>query len=90
MIQMRIAICDDNREILLFLKPALNTLFGQYTTDFEIFCFISGKALLEAHKRNNFDVIFLDIDMPNVTGFDVAKTIREEFSKCYIIFITSH
>lgn len=87
---MRIAVCDDNREILLFLKPTLNTLFRQYTTDFEIFCFISGKALLEAHKRNNFDVIFLDIDMPNLTGFDVAKTIREEFSKCYIIFITSH
>lgn len=87
---MRIAICDDNREMLLFLKPTLNTLFGQYTAEFEIFCFISGKALLEAHNRNNFDVIFLDIDMPNLTGFDVAKAIREEFSKCYIIFITSH
>lgn len=87
---MRIAVCDDSREILLFLKPTLTTLFGQYTADFEIFCFISGRALLEAHNRKNFDVIFLDIDMPNLTGFDVAKSIRAEFSKCYIIFITSH
>ena len=70
---MRIAVCDDSREILLFLKPTLTTLFGQYTADFEIFCFISGRALLEAHNRKNFDVIFLDIDMPNLTGFDVAK-----------------
>lgn len=87
---MRIAVCDDNREILLILKPMLNTLFGQYMTDFEIICFISGKALLEAHNRKNFDVVFLDIDMPDVTGFDVAKAIRDEFSKCYIVFITSH
>lgn len=87
---MRIAVCDDNREMLMILKSTLNTLFGQYTADFQIVCFISGKALLEAHNKNNFDIVFLDIDMPDVTGFDVAKAIRDEFSKCYIIFITSH
>lgn len=88
--KMRIAICDDNKEILMYLKSNLNTVFKQYITDFELLCFISGKSLLEAHNKKNLDVIFLDIDMPNFTGFDVAKAIRKEFSKCYIIFITSH
>ncbi len=87
---MRIAICDDNKEILIFLKSTLYNLFKQYLVDFEVFGFYSGNELLESYRENKFDVIFLDIDMPKVTGFDVAKTIREEFSKCYIIFISSH
>ena len=40
------------------------------------------------YKRQ--DVIFLDIDMPKLTGFDVAKKLRDTFSSCFIIFVTSH
>lgn len=87
---MRIAVCDDNREVLIFLKSSLHNIFKKYITNFEILCFISGRALLEAHRKNEFDVIFLDIDMPRFTGFDVAKAIRAEFLKCYIVFISSH
>lgn len=87
---MRIAICDDNKEMVIFLKSTLYRLFKQYLTNFEIFVFDSGRKLLDSYRENKFDVIFLDIDMPKVTGFDVAKAIREDFSKCYIVFISSH
>lgn len=87
---MRIAICDDCKEMMIFLKSTLYNLFKQYLDDFDIFDFYSGSELLDSYKENKFDIIFLDIDMPKVTGFDVAKAIREDFSKCYIIFISSH
>lgn len=28
--------------------------------------------------------------MPNITGFDVARELREQSSRCFIIFITNH
>lgn len=87
---MRIAICDDDAEMTELLKSTLNELFEQYLSDFEITAFASGGDLLNSYKENKFDVIFLDIDMPEITGFDVAKAIRDGFSKCCIIFISSH
>lgn len=87
---MRIAVCDDNREILVYLKEALYNLFIKYTTDFKITCFRTGSSFLEAYKKDGFDIVFLDIDMPIITGFNIAKTIRDALSKCFIVFITSH
>ena len=87
---MRVAICDDNENMIIFLKSALYGLFKQYLTDFEIISFNSGASLIDAYRENRFDVIFLDIDMPRFTGFDVAKAIRDDLSKCCIVFISSH
>ena len=41
------------------------------------------------HKKIPFDVVFLDIVMPDMNGFEVAKQIRSINSKTYIIFITT-
>ena len=87
---MRIAVCDDNTVMLSKLKEAIYSAFVLYTQEFEIHAYSSGTLLLNAHKQEAFQIIFLDIDMPKVSGFDVAKTLRDDFSNCYIIFITSH
>lgn len=71
---MKIAICDDNEDLLKNMHFILQNIFKQYTSYFEIFSFSSGNLLLKSHKESNFDVIFLDIDMPEINGFDVAKT----------------
>ncbi len=87
---IRIGICDDNKVMLLNLKSVISKTFAEYTSDFEVSAFDSGTLLIGEHKREPFHIIFLDIDMPQVTGFDVAKTLRDEFSNCFIIFVTSH
>lgn len=46
------------------------------------------KALIEM-KREKPDLVLLDIVMPNVTGYQVAKTIREEDASIPILFISS-
>ena len=45
------------------------------------------EALNKAYEKN-YDVIILDVKLPKINGFEVAKKIRE-FSKVPIIFITS-
>ncbi|MCH5348998.1 MAG: response regulator transcription factor [Oscillospiraceae bacterium] len=87
---IRIGICDDNSVMLNNLKNVISSVFAAYTSDFETATFDSGAMLINSHKQKPFHVIFLDIDMPEITGFDVAKTLRDEFSNCFIIFVSSH
>lgn len=87
---MRIAICDNQPMILQELKRIIENCFAQYDQDHEITALSSGKLLLNSHLLEPFDVVFLDIDMPYVTGFDVARKLRDVGTYCYIIFVTSH
>ena len=87
---IRIAICDDNKSTLVQLEKYIDNGFRQYTTDISISSFDNGQLLLTANNREKFDVLFLDIDMPKITGFDIAKSLRKSFSNCFLIFISSH
>ena len=87
---IKIGICDDNAVLLKNLSKIVENSFFSYTSDYEVFPYTSGSLLLNEHNRESFDIIFLDIDMPKVTGFDVAKMLRDEFSDCFIIFVTGH
>ena len=87
---IRIGICDDNSIMLHNLDNIISKAFDAHTSDFEIMTFGSGALLVNSHQQDPFHIIFLDIDMTKMTGFDVAKTLRDEFSNCFIIFVTSH
>lgn len=87
---IRIGICDDNSIMLHNLDNIISKAFDAHTSDFEIMTFGSGALLVNSHQQDPFHIIFLDIDMPKMPGFDVAKTLRDEFSNCFIIFVTSH
>lgn len=87
---IRIAICDDNDVTLNKLGSIVSDSFIKYTDDFKLNCLSSGALLMDKHMDEPFDIIFLDIDMPEMTGFDVARSLRDNFSLCFIIFVTSH
>lgn len=87
---IRIGVCDDNAVILQNICNIIEDAFNDYTDDFEVLSYTSGSLLFKAYMQDRFDVIFLDIDMPKMSGFDVAKMLRDDFSSCFIIFVTSH
>ncbi len=47
----------------------------------------SGHEAIEKFKQNNYDVIFLDCQMPLMNGFEVAKKIREIEIETHTIII---
>jgi len=51
-----------------------------------------GKQALELASKNAYDVIFLDIEMPGMDGFELCEKIRtlELNKKTPIVFVTSH
>lgn len=87
---IKIAICDDNKYALDMMNECLTQSFNQHKTEFEIHTFMNGERLLNDISFLNFDVIFLDIDMPGLDGFEVAHKLKEGNYNCFIIFITNY
>ncbi len=86
---IRGAICDDEPAVLDYLYAHILNEFKRQGADIYIDKFTSGKVFLEAHKAEPYDVVFLDIRMPDIGGFDVATELRKLSEKVYIIFITT-
>lgn len=84
-----VAICDDNKVFLDVLCRMTDEKLRECGVAHKISDYLSGKVFLEHHRIDPFDVVFLDIVMPDPNGFDVAKKIREISEKTYIIFVTT-
>lgn len=86
---MKIAICDDNQPMLDFLNSKIDDLLTENELTHEISTFSSGQNFLKIHTEHPFDVVFLDIVMPELNGFETAKQVRKISRDTYIIFITT-
>lgn len=50
----------------------------------------SGKAGIELLEREKFDVILLDLKMPDMSGIDVLKVIMERWPGTKVIIVTGY
>ncbi len=89
----RIAICDDNKAHRREISDVVSTvLFDIEELEIFVDLFADGSQLLELIDSNlfDYDLLLLDIMMPMVNGFEVARAIRESHLPTEIIFITEH
>ena len=86
---MKVAICDDNKVFLDMLCRMVGEKFDELSIAYKTTAYMSGAVFLEHHKKEPFDIVFLDIIMPDMDGFEVAKEIRKISEKTYIIFVTT-
>jgi len=76
---------DDMPEILSFVNSALKNFY-------RIIAVPSGKAALNVIKTQKPDLFLLDIDMPEMDGFELIRIIRgsAEFKKTPVVFLTGN
>lgn len=86
---LRIAICDDEKVFTEFLHRSSEKILSDESIEAAIDSFTEAKQLLTLHKHNPYDIIFLDIDMPQISGFDAAESIRKTSLSTFIVFVTS-
>lgn len=84
---IKIAICDDDCIILQALKEKISALMEQWHYPYEISCYIDACELPQAVP--DLDILFLDIQMPQINGMAYAKALRKRGIDCSIIFITA-
>ena len=80
---MRIAICDDEK----IFRDQIKKYILEVSSDSTIEEFTCGDDL--ADSDSNYDIIFLDIEMPGISGIETAEKLRENGSDADIIFLTS-
>lgn len=82
-----IGIVDDEKSITQQIKQYIQQYAQENHTEFLISEFYDGLELL---KTTDYpDILFLDIDMPNLNGIAAAREIRKRDKKCIIIFVTN-
>lgn len=82
-----VGICDDLPAALRHIENIIAKYIENTEVELEIYKFLSGKEVLG--KIQDIDILFLDIDMPEMDGIEVGKEIRRRESKCKIIMATS-
>jgi len=80
---IRLLLCEDDENLGSLLAHYLTT-YG-YAVDL---C-KDGKQGKEAHAKNNYDLLMLDVMMPVKDGFTLAREIRQKDEKVPIIFLTA-
>lgn len=86
---MKVAVCDDNSAMTEYISGCVDETLTTYDIPYEISNFVKGKEFIEQHRSSPFDVVFLDIKMPDIDGFEAAKQVRGISEKTYIIFVTT-
>lgn len=87
---VRIAICDDDQELLQSLKSTVEVVLELNGISYEITTFASGELLMQNFQQFYYDIIFLDVEMGELNGIDTAKMIRLKEKQCVIIFVTAY
>ena len=85
-----IAICDDSGNQRKAVQEALDTyLLSHGYDEVKVDVFDDPRIFLETlEKCGGWDVVLLDICMPDILGTDIARRIRERHDRTEIIFLT--
>lgn len=84
MTRPRILLADDHTLVLEGIQKILED-------DFDVIDSVEdGRALIEAAKRLEPDVIVLDISMPMLNGLEAARHIKKHLPGSKLIFLTMH
>lgn len=88
---IKIAVCDDDTVFIsATLKYAVSNAIKATNLNPDVKYFTNGMTLLEKFQTEYFDIVILDIDMPEINGKELAKKLREIDMSFFLVFITSY
>lgn len=88
---IRIAICDDELEARDSLRFQLEKIIKEKQEEI-VYEFSGGKSAvhwLDSHP-GEIDLLFLDVEMPEMNGMEIARRIREFNRELMIVFVTGY
>ena len=79
----RIAIVDDEPDITAVLKKGLEQ------NGFAVDAFNDPRLALSSFKPSHYDLMIIDIRMPNINGFDLYRELKKRDSSVKVCFLTA-
>lgn len=87
----KIAICDDEASVIEYISSIVTDWEVKTGHTVALRTFSSAESFLFSYEdENDYDILLLDIEMGNVDGVSLAKTIRKKNETVQIIFITGY
>lgn len=86
---VRVAICEDDLFYMEREKNLIESYLQTREIRSEITTFSSSIELTKAYA-NSFDIIFLDVEMDEMNGMEVAHWLRDKGAKSHIIFLSAY
>lgn len=83
MSKIKVLLAEDEASLGMIVKESLES------RDFIVFHASDGQMAFEFYQKEKPDVLVLDVMMPKMDGFSLAKQIREENSSIPILFLTA-
>jgi CheY-like chemotaxis protein len=79
---VRVLVIDDDEDVRGLIAEIL-TSAGHLVTDTS-----SGIEAIEIFKKNDFDLILTDLEMPEMSGWEIARLIKKLSPDSMIVLIT--
>jgi CheY-like chemotaxis protein len=81
----KVFVIDDEDDVLAIMQEIITR------AGYEVETFSSGSAALEKMQNSAPDMVFLDVQMPNMNGFQILKAIRNKdtLSKVPVVLLSS-
>lgn len=83
--QKNILLVDDDEDLREALAEQL-----VMTEDFEVFEAGSGAEAMQKAKENLYELVILDVGLPDTDGRELCKLMRKQGIKCPILMLTGH
>lgn len=89
---LQVAICDDKQDDLKLVKTAVcdNAKRIGIPIPIECFLFQDGERMYDEISTKHFDLVLLDIEMPGMNGFQLAKRISMDRRIPCFIFVSAY
>jgi len=87
--ELSIAICEDLPDERISLAHMVESFFRERPEKCRLSVFSSGEELLSLFRAGRYQIIFLDIYMPGLSGMDTARAVRKADRNCAIVFATT-
>ncbi len=87
--RLKVAVCDDEPRAISVISASVESVFRTYGIEVLLETFTAPGELLDRMNGYSFDLIFLDISMPEMDGIELGKKITENRNTAELVFVSS-
>lgn len=87
---MKLLICDDDERQIEYVKGVCEKFFRKCKESVEIINISKADEFLKYIENDVADIYFLDIELKDGNGIELARKLRERDRTSVVVFITSH